>query len=66
MPDLVSLSRSRGNSEAKQLRAAAFRATDVTVYRIHWDNGDDPNAEGIIAIKASTGEIQVLALVNPA
>ena len=45
---------------------SAFRASDVTVYRIHWDNGDDTNAEGIAAVRASTGEIRVLALVNPA
>ena len=45
---------------------SAFRASDVTVYRIHWDNGDDTNAEGIAAVKASTGEIRVLSLVNPA
>ena len=51
---------------ASMFKDAAFRASDVTVYRVHWDNGDDTNAEGIIAIKASTGEIRVLALVNPA
>src|SRR5205823_5363370 len=45
---------------------AAFRASDVNIYRIHWDNGDDTNADGIAAVKASTGEIRVLSLVNPA
>src|SRR5204863_8203723 len=39
---------------------AAFRASDVKVYLIHWDNGDDTNAEGIAAVKSSTGEIRVL------
>ena len=28
-------------------RDSAFRASDVQVYRIHWDNADDTNAEGI-------------------
>ena len=45
---------------------SAFRAADVSVFRIHSDNGDDTNAEGIAAVKASTGEIRVFALINPA
>jgi hypothetical protein len=44
---------------------AAFRASDVSVYRLHWDNSDDTNAEGLAAVKASTGEIRVLSLDNP-
>lgn len=44
---------------------SAFRASDVDVYRIHWDNGDDTNAEGIAAVKTSTGEVRVLSLDNP-
>ena len=46
-------------------RDSAFRASDVDVYRLHWDNSDDTNAEGIAAIKASTGEVRVFSLQNP-
>jgi hypothetical protein len=46
-------------------KESAFRASDVSVFRIHWDNSDDTNADGIVALKASTGEIRVLSLINP-
>jgi hypothetical protein len=51
---------------SSMFKDAAFKAGDVNVYRIHWDNGDDTNAEGIAAVKTTTGEIRVLAIVNPA
>lgn len=46
-------------------RDSTFRASDVDVYRLHWDNSDDTNAEGIAAIKTSTGEVRVFSLQNP-
>jgi hypothetical protein len=44
---------------------SAFRASDVQVYRIHWDNADDTSADGVVAVKSSTGEIRVLSLDSP-
>jgi hypothetical protein len=47
------------------LHDSDFRASDVELYRLHWDNADDTNAEGIAAVKTTTGEVRVFSLDNP-
>jgi hypothetical protein len=50
---------------SSMFKDSAFNASDVDTFRIHWDNNDDTSAEGIAAIKWTTGEIRVLSLDSP-
>jgi hypothetical protein len=42
----------------------AFATSSVQIVFTHYDNGDDTNADGVLAIDSASGELRTVALVN--
>jgi hypothetical protein len=42
----------------------AFAASTVRAFKMHWDNGDDMSAEGIVAMDLASGEVRLLGLYS--
>lgn len=49
---------------ASMLADGAFATSAVNIFFTHYDNGDDTNADGVLAIDAVHGEVRTVALVN--
>ena len=50
---------------ASMLGDGDFATSRVNVYKVHYDNGDDTNADAILAVDLATGEARAVMVVNP-
>jgi hypothetical protein len=47
------------------LVSALTRGRGLRVYRVEWDNADDTDRNGLIAVHPNTGELRALVVINP-
>jgi hypothetical protein len=55
-----SFDRRRGEQALRALMDSLVEGPGVRLYWAHWDNRDDTNFDGAIAVNVSTGEVRVL------
>jgi hypothetical protein len=64
----VTLAPLRGEEQqlvGSMLGDGSFASGAARVYKLHWDNADDTNAEGVMAVDSATGEVRAVTYINP-